>query len=207
MNIFFLDKDPTQCARWMVDKHVVKMIVETAQLLSTAHRVLDGTEGLIHFDRPVFMRDPENRRKFFLDVNGNRIQTGTKPASKKHWFLYDQRENVIYSATHRNHPSAVWCRESVENYNWTVDHLYALGSEYTYRYGKQHATIQKLGFEIQNPPYALQKWDWTTPPACMPDHCKVNDDVYESYRYYYKHEKAHLHSWKNRPVPNWINND
>lgn len=42
MNIFFLDKDPVQCAQWMVDKHVVKMIVETAQLLSTTHRVLDG---------------------------------------------------------------------------------------------------------------------------------------------------------------------
>ena len=26
------------------DKHVVKMILETAQMLSTAHRVLDGDE-------------------------------------------------------------------------------------------------------------------------------------------------------------------
>ena len=41
MNIFALDKDPTQAARMMCDKHVVKMILESAQLLSTAHRVLD----------------------------------------------------------------------------------------------------------------------------------------------------------------------
>ena len=42
MNIFYLDKDPDQAAVWMVDRHVVKMIVESAQLLSTAHRYIDG---------------------------------------------------------------------------------------------------------------------------------------------------------------------
>ena len=42
MNIFYLDKDPKVCATMHCDKHVVKMIIEYAQLLSTAHRVLDG---------------------------------------------------------------------------------------------------------------------------------------------------------------------
>jgi len=42
MNIFYLDKDPMIAAQMMCDKHVVKMILESAQLLSTAHRVLDG---------------------------------------------------------------------------------------------------------------------------------------------------------------------
>ena len=42
MNIFYLDKDPKTCAQYHCDKHVVKMILEYAQLLSTAHRVLDG---------------------------------------------------------------------------------------------------------------------------------------------------------------------
>ena len=44
MNIFFLDTDTKQCAKYHCDKHVVKMIVEYAQLLSTAHRMLDGEE-------------------------------------------------------------------------------------------------------------------------------------------------------------------
>lgn len=44
MNIFFLDKDPTIAAQAHCDKHCVKMVLETAQLLSTAHRVLDGNE-------------------------------------------------------------------------------------------------------------------------------------------------------------------
>ena len=38
MNIFHLDKDPRICAEYHCDKHVVKMILETAQMLSTAYR-------------------------------------------------------------------------------------------------------------------------------------------------------------------------
>ena len=44
MNIFYLDKDPKVAAQMMCDKHIVKMILESAQLLSTCHRVQDGTE-------------------------------------------------------------------------------------------------------------------------------------------------------------------
>ena len=42
MNIFFLDRRPDDCAEMHNDKHVVKMILESAQMLSTAHRELDG---------------------------------------------------------------------------------------------------------------------------------------------------------------------
>lgn len=37
MNIFYLDHNPQRCARMHCDKHVVKMILEYAQLLCTAH--------------------------------------------------------------------------------------------------------------------------------------------------------------------------
>ena len=41
MNIFFLSVNPAKCAKYHCNSHVVKMIVEYCQLLSTAHRVLD----------------------------------------------------------------------------------------------------------------------------------------------------------------------
>ena len=44
MNVFYLDNNPKSAARMQCDRHVVKMILESAQLLSTAHRVLDGDE-------------------------------------------------------------------------------------------------------------------------------------------------------------------
>ena len=44
MNIFYLNKDPKIAAMDHKDKHCVKMILEYAQILSTAHRELDGEE-------------------------------------------------------------------------------------------------------------------------------------------------------------------
>ena len=182
MNIFFLDQDPRQCAEWMVDKHVVKMIVETAQLLSTAHRILDCEEVIVHLQHK---------------------ETG-KVRKKNVWVLPDDRNESLYACTHRNHPSAVWCRESVENYNWLVDHLYALGDEYTYRYGKKHATIEKCFYQLQSPPFGLRAWDWTQPPSAMGAEFIISDDPVVNYRNYYKFGKANLHSWKKRSAPEWI---
>lgn len=42
MNIFVLHRSPILSAQMQCDKHIVKMVLETAQMLSTAHRMLDG---------------------------------------------------------------------------------------------------------------------------------------------------------------------
>ena len=47
MNIFYLHENPKICAEMHLDKHSSKMLVEYAQLLSTAHRVLDGKEVFV----------------------------------------------------------------------------------------------------------------------------------------------------------------
>lgn len=47
MNIFYLDHDPVECAKQHCDKHVVKMVLETAQLLSNAHHMIDGEQVII----------------------------------------------------------------------------------------------------------------------------------------------------------------
>ena len=44
MNIFAVHEDPRLAALELPDKLIPKMIVESAQMLSTAHRVLDGNE-------------------------------------------------------------------------------------------------------------------------------------------------------------------
>lgn len=54
MNIFILDWDHETCARWHCDKHVVKMPLETAQMLSTVHHRYtgDGPYRAIHQKHP-----------------------------------------------------------------------------------------------------------------------------------------------------------
>ena len=42
MNLFWLDEDPFKSIEYHCDKHIVKMPTEYKQMLSTAHRVLDG---------------------------------------------------------------------------------------------------------------------------------------------------------------------
>lgn len=177
MNIFYIDSDPIQAAQWMVDRHVVKMILESAQLLSTAHRLLDGKEFV-----------------------------GKSPSGRniKRWELYDAREPVLYSATHVNHPSAIWCRSSIENYNWLVEHMFALMKEYTHRYDKKHKCEGDLSYMLQSPPKNLQEYDWTTMPSCMDEKYIISDDPIINYRNYYKVGKSDLHSWKKREKPEWL---
>jgi hypothetical protein len=43
MNIFYLHPDPLKAARWHCDRHVVKMLLETIQLLYTAHWAVAST--------------------------------------------------------------------------------------------------------------------------------------------------------------------
>lgn len=56
MNIFALHKDPQICAEYHCDKHVVKMIVETAQMISTTFEHYG--EHKIYMLKPVFKNHP-----------------------------------------------------------------------------------------------------------------------------------------------------
>jgi len=48
MNIFHLDKEPKICAEYHCDKHVVKMILETSQMLSTAYQKHAGESDSLY---------------------------------------------------------------------------------------------------------------------------------------------------------------
>lgn len=58
MNIFVLDTSPTRAAKFHCDKHVVKMVLESAQLLSTAHQVLDGDKAIEGIYKPTHINHP-----------------------------------------------------------------------------------------------------------------------------------------------------
>ena len=96
MNIFYLNNNPELCAKYHVDRHVVKQVLEYSQILSTAHRVLDGTH--------------------LIDIS----DSGRKVSR---WILDDNRNDLLYKATHINHPSTLWARQSSENYMWLAELL------------------------------------------------------------------------------------
>mgnify|MGYP003342777915 CR=1 FL=1 len=129
MNIFYVHETPSICAQQHVDKHVVKMILEYAQLLSTAHRVLDG-----------------------VSIVG-KSKTGRK---QTRYVLSDDRDSVLYNATHLNHPSAKWTRHSACNYRWLFKLWIELMREYNYRYGKIHASARLIP-HLKNLPKNIQE--------------------------------------------------
>jgi hypothetical protein len=189
MNIFALDYEQELCAQYHCDKHVVKMIVEYAQLLSTAHRILDGEMKVVEYV----------------------TKTG-KARKKKVYVLPDVREQILYKATHANHPSAVWARKSLRNYQWLSCLLGWLCKEYTRRYGKVHR-VEASGLMdrlYKHPKYfnkAGALIDMTTIPQAMPEQFQ-REDVVDAYRAFYTGSKARFAKWvKLNNTPEWFKPD
>ena len=178
MNIFYLHPNTKTCAQHHCDKHVVKMIIEYAQLMSTAHRVLDG--------------------KLYVDKTANNRRI-------KRWSLPHQHmEDVVYKASHVNHPSGKWCRMTKENYGYLYSLWIELCKEYTHRYGRKHLTQEKLEHILVNTPKNMPSAGVTTMPQAMPDDVKMPDPL-DGYRKYYRTYKRDFAKWTNRQVPEWFN--
>ena len=176
MNIFYLHEDPVQNAKWHIDKHIVKMPIEYAQLMSTAHRLLDGE---MYLGKTAIGRNI------------------------KRWRLHDEREDILYKASHINHPSAIWVRESIENYFQMYKLYMAVLAEFTNRYGKVHGS-SKPSIALIRPPSNIPMVKGTQLPQCMPEICKVKNNPILAYRNYYIVEKNSFASWKNREIPEWF---
>ena len=96
MNIFILDENIEKCAQYHCDKHIIKMILESAQLLCTAHWI--------------------NKYAGFIP---------RKLESKEWEKVREQKTNdprdFPYLPTMHNHPCSIWVRSSLDNYEWLID--------------------------------------------------------------------------------------
>ena len=118
MNIFFTDNCPVKCAENLDTKRVIKMILETAQMLCTA----------------AYLTKPELFEVYqYSNVSNKKI--------KKAYYLNGIK---MYATTHVNHPSNVWLRQNRSNYEWGVQHFKALSRVYLQRRGKVHKSYTQL---------------------------------------------------------------
>lgn len=151
MNIFILDKDPAIAAHMMCDKHVVKMILESAQILCTV-----------------------------ADSKGFQVP---------------------YRPTHKRHPCTLWASQSMQNWNWLVEHALALCDEYSLRYNKVHKSYNVL-IQLKILDIGLPNVGLTDFVLAMPD-CYKSSDPVDSYRAYYLGAKRKFAKWKHSPTPQW----
>lgn len=211
VNVFMLDHDPAAAARAHCDRHVVKMIVETAQLLSTAWHRLHNADcfpvdaevpysGMLEWVvPPALFRTPQ----LIATRKDGPVYSGDKPF----WLLAGQR---VYNPTHAHHPCAVWARSLGGNYLWLWRLGMALLDEYTARYGRVHKTAPVLWTLEAVPPALWGSLDtWSEVPPAMPEDSRVltEDGFYDSvqsYRTYYVKHKQALLTWKGSAPPAWL---
>lgn len=182
MNIFILSQDPVTAAQMQCNKHIPKMIVESAQMLCTSHRRLDGSPD----------RRPSKSGKTMV----------------QYWQLPDEREDIFYKAVHMFHPCTVWTMENVMNYYWHYDHFVALCDEYTHRYGKVHASDKLLRDRLKRYPVNIDMKNHMSPfPLAMKSNpeCIALKDPVKAYQAFYQTKQHRFKmEWTGRPVPDWF---
>jgi len=110
--------------------------------------------------------------------------------------------NKGYKMTHKNHPSTIWTRSSIQNYKWLCILGLELCREYTWRYEKIHSCQKHLIWLYQQTP-EIPNTPFTQPPQAMPDNYKDQDSIV-AYRKYYVGEKSGFSVWSKRRVPYWF---
>lgn len=184
MNIFILSWCVQQCAAWHFDRHAVKMIVELAQLLSTAHWELD--------------QEGETAVRVEQWCAGGLMYKATHrnhPCAK--WV--------------RRHPNNY--RYTVRLAKALCDEYYRRYGVDRQRRHKTETIVDHLASnepthwpECTDP--LVGPAQVTQPAQAMPDEYKVQGDAVAAYRAYYQSaQKRHLTSWKRRAPPEWFDDD
>lgn len=124
MNIFYLDENPELCAQYHTDKHVVKMILESAQLLCTAVNYYAGEQVTpyksTHINHPcsiwvrsslanfqyvyelMYLLEQERKHRFNNNVTHKSVlllqQIGISQLSKQYFPAVLQTESLTFPA-------------------------------------------------------------------------------------------------------------
>ena len=100
MNIFILENDPAKSAQSQCDKHVVKMVLESAQMLCSNFEKGEAPYRRCHYNHPCtkWVRESKQNYEWLL--------THAKALAKE----YTHR----YKKTHKSEAVIDWCREQYE---------------------------------------------------------------------------------------------
>lgn len=149
----------------------------------------------------VLDEDIEKSAQYHCDRHVNKmILEGTQMLCT---VLQQIGKEAPYKATHENHPCTIWTGESLSNWKWLRDFIIALNLEKRFRYGGLHKSAV-VAVMLEEPD--IEDVGLTPFAQAMPSTYK-NKDVVKAYRAYYRCEKKHFATWKNRPIPYWMLNN
>lgn len=159
--------------------------------------------------------DPVVAASFLCDKHISKMAVETtQMLYSAHWSLNENPTGptglLPYKPTHLNHPCSRWTRESLSNYQWLAEHGLAILNEYSKRYNKQHACLPHIIWLSANSPKNLTSKVLT--PFAMAFYakdsakhnlCLVANNPVQSYRNYYKIDKARFAKWNFTKNPYW----
>lgn len=183
MNIFILDKRPQYAALYHCDKHVCKMIVETAQLFSCVLQNRGAEDE--RFYKVTHEHSPCVK---WLDTHHGAFA----------WtlVLYDSLLQEYTNRYHKIH--ATEKRLPVQFFFEQLDKVASEGDAETVRY-----YFYKFYYE-QDVTHLI-----APPPRCMPEDCKCEtipgwDGAVGAYRWYYIQYKNYFARWRHGEKPEWF---
>jgi hypothetical protein len=186
LNIFYLSDDLQECAEFHIDRHVTKMILESAQLLCMAL----WADKLFGYTPRALTPDEYAELKAVMRA---------EPANM------DERTFVPYKAGHHNHPCSIWLRSSVEHFYYLHNLANELQREAWYRGYNTHKStgvINALPLPQRTPDNGF-----VPPFPAMPEELKSGDTLID-YRLFYMLDKAAIPAtWRHREKPFWWDDD
>jgi hypothetical protein len=107
MNIFVLDYDPVKAAQMQCDKHVVKMPLETAQVLCTAFPKGKAPYKLTHFNHPCSIWCRESRENYNWLI--------------EHGLALCDEYTYRYGKNHKSREVILWCEKNMNSIHFKKD--------------------------------------------------------------------------------------
>ncbi len=109
MNIFVLYQDPILAAKHQIDKHIVKMPLETAQLLSSAFEPGEAPYKRSHYNHPSNKWCRESKENYLWLI--------------EHGLGLGDEFKGRYGKEHKSVEVILWCKKNIKKLNFEKKEL------------------------------------------------------------------------------------
>jgi len=193
MNIFILSTNPKEAAQAHGDKHVIKMILESCQMLYSAHWTAVHPE-LLKEKAAVKLAKAQKA----LPIPEHMLTAPKRKCSTN--------QESGYRPVHLHHPCTIWVRQSTGNYLWLAELALALADEYEFRWpGRIHSCKAHAAWLKANVP-AIPDGPRNGFAVAMDPMYRVPNDPLASYIQFYKGSKKdrNLTNYTRRQPPAFL---
>lgn len=148
MNIFILDNDPVKAAKQQCDKHVVKMVLETAQMLCGTYCSNISPYKTTHYNHPCSIWSRQSKENYMW-----LIQHGLSLSAE-----YTER----YGKVHKSQQVIEWCRDNMNMLTFEETGLTPFAQAVPEEYKNEDPVVAYRSYYLGEKAY-MAKWKQNKP--------------------------------------------